>query len=113
MGIVPRAMIANERGAVGVVVGVRDDGSFTVVLRRGQWGEGRIGGAIEILAAPDEWHAGRLVILQEWRARPPDWPHHMVAAGRMLGMSVLDHVIVTRTGAVSLAELDLLEPPIG
>lgn len=73
-GIVPRAVIANERGAVGVVVDVRDDGTFSIAYRRGQWGEGRIGDALEILAAPDEWHAGRLVILQEWRARPPDWP---------------------------------------
>jgi hypothetical protein len=73
-GIVPRAVIANDRGAVGVVVDVRDDGTFTIAYRRGQWGEGRIGDAIEILAAPDEWHAGRLVILQDWQRRPPDWP---------------------------------------
>jgi DNA repair protein RadC len=39
--------------------------------------------------------------------------HRMSAAGRMLGMPVLDHVIVTRAGAVSLAALGVLEPSIG
>ena len=43
-------------------------------MKHGQWGEGRIGDAIELLAATDTWHAGRLVILQEWRACPQDWP---------------------------------------
>jgi DNA repair protein RadC len=38
--------------------------------------------------------------------------HRMAEAGRLLGMPVLDHVIVTRAGAVSLAELGMLEPPI-
>ena len=39
--------------------------------------------------------------------------HRMVAAGRLLGMPVLDHLIVTRTCAVSLAELGMLDPPLG
>ena len=42
-----------------------------------------------------------------------EFSHRMVAAGRLLGMSVLDHVIVTRTGAVSLAELGMLDPLLG
>jgi DNA repair protein RadC len=37
----------------------------------------------------------------------------MGAAGRLLGVPVVDHVIVTRTRVVSLAELGVLEPPIG
>jgi DNA repair protein RadC len=39
--------------------------------------------------------------------------HRMGEAGRLLGIPVLDHVIVTRAGAVSMAELGVLEPPIG
>jgi hypothetical protein len=94
LGIVPRAVIANERGGVGIVVDVRDDGSFSIAYRRGQWGEGKVGEEIEILAAPDEWHAGRFVILQEWRARPPDWPtlHDdvSVAFGRVALESIVE-----------------------
>ena len=73
-GVVPRAVIVNERDGVGIVVEVRDDGTFTIAGRRGQWGEGRIGDAVEILAEPEEWHAARLVILQEWQRRPPEFP---------------------------------------
>jgi DNA repair protein RadC len=36
----------------------------------------------------------------------------MVEVGRVLGIPVLDHMVVTRTHAVSLAELGLLEPPL-
>lgn len=36
--------------------------------------------------------------------------HRMVAIGGLLGIPVLDHLVVTRTTTVSLAELGVLEP---
>lgn len=36
--------------------------------------------------------------------------HRMVAAGRLLGIEVLDHIVVTRAATVSLADLGMLEP---
>lgn len=38
--------------------------------------------------------------------------HRMAEVGRVLGIPVLDHIVVTRTSTVSLAELGLLEPPL-
>jgi DNA repair protein RadC len=35
----------------------------------------------------------------------------MAEIGQLLGIPVLDHIVVTRTSTVSLAELGLLEPP--
>jgi len=35
----------------------------------------------------------------------------MMEVGRVLGIPVLDHIVVTRTSTVSLAELGVLEPP--
>ncbi len=35
--------------------------------------------------------------------------HRMAEIGRLLGIPVLDHIVVTRTSAVSLAELGMLE----
>ena len=37
----------------------------------------------------------------------------MAEVGRLLGMLVLDHLIITRTAAVSLPELGMLDPPLG
>jgi DNA repair protein RadC len=39
--------------------------------------------------------------------------HRMVAVGRMVGIPVLDHIVVTRSHTVSMAGLGLLEPPLG
>jgi DNA repair protein RadC len=38
--------------------------------------------------------------------------HRMGEVGRVLGIPVLDHIVVTRASTVSLAELGLLEPPL-
>lgn len=37
--------------------------------------------------------------------------HRMLEVGRLLGIPVLDHLVVTRTSTISLAELGMLEPP--
>lgn len=73
-GIVPRAVIANEAGAVGVVLEVNDDGTFAVAFTRGRLRTCSLGERLEILAGPREWHAGRVVVLEEWHERPADWP---------------------------------------
>jgi hypothetical protein len=72
--IVPRAVVADERGAVGVVLAVGEDGTFPVAFTRGRLRTCTRGEPLEILAGPGEWHAGRVVVLEQWHERPADWP---------------------------------------
>jgi DNA repair protein RadC len=39
--------------------------------------------------------------------------HRVAEVGRVLGIPLLDHIVVTRTSTVSMAALGLLDPPLG
>lgn len=73
-GIVPRAVVADDRGAVGVVLEVSDDGEIAVAFTRGRLRTCTLADRLEVLAGPREGHAGRLVVLEQWLQRPDDWP---------------------------------------
>lgn len=73
-GIVPRAVVMGEYGAIGIVLEVSDDGGFAVAFTRGRLRTCTLADRLEVLAGPREGHPARLVVLEQWLRRPPDWP---------------------------------------
>lgn len=114
-GLVPRAVVMNDTGAVGVVLEVSDNGEIEVAFTRGRQRTCTLADMLEVLAGPREWHAGRAVVLEQWQERNADWTHAhdeqtrqlMMAAwcmmgelaermGFVLGQDLVVHFMATR-----------------